>query len=178
VSVRLVDGDNLNAAQGVLQMKSPAVLLGYHKGDLRNPPLKNPFTADGYYITGDVFTRDTNGFYTFVGRVDDMFVSGGENIYPGEVEKLLESHPAVRQAVVVPVDDEIKGQKPAAFVLGRAGAEVSAETLKAYALANGPAYQHPRWIWFVDALPLASTNKIDRAALMVEARNRISRGGI
>ncbi len=176
VSVRLADGDNLDASQGVLQMKSPAVLLGYHKGSLRNPPLKNPFTPDGYYITGDVFTRDENGFYTFVGRVDDMFVSGGENIYPGEVEKLLETHPAVRQAVVVPVEDDIKGQKPAAFVLKRAGAEVSEQALKAHALANGPAYQHPRWIWFVDALPLATTNKIDRTALIAEAKQRVSRG--
>ena len=177
VSLRLVDGDKLDAEQGVLQMKSPAVMLGYHKGGLRQPPLQRPFTADGYYITGDVFRRDENGFHFFVGRVDDMFVSGGENIYPGEVEKLLESHPAVRQAAVVPVEDEIKGQKPAAFVIRRPGAEVSAEAIKAHALANGPAYQHPRWIWFVDALPLATTNKIDRGALIAQAKQRVAEGG-
>ena len=55
-------------------------------------------TSDGYYITGDVFRRDEHGFHFFVGRTDDMFVSGGENIYPGEVEKMLETHPAIRQA--------------------------------------------------------------------------------
>ncbi len=178
VSVRLADGDELDAAHGVLQMKSPAVMLGYHKGDVRQPPLKRAFTADGYYITGDVFRRDENGFYFFVGRVDDMFVSGGENIYPGEVEKLIETHPAVRQAAVVPVEDEIKGQKPAAFVIKRPGAEVSAEELKAHALANGPAYQHPRWIWFVDALPLATTNKIDRGALIALAKERVANSRI
>ena len=177
VSLRLVDGDKLDAEQGVLQMKSPAVMLGYHKGELRQPPLQRPFTADGYYITGDVFRRDENGFHFFVGRVDDMFVSGGENIYPGEVEKLLETHPAVRQAAVVPVEDEIKGHKPAAFVIRRPGAEVSAEAIKAHALANGPAYQHPRWIWFVDALPLATTNKIDRGALIAQAKQRVAEGG-
>ena len=80
-------------------MRSPAVMTGYHKAATRIPPLKNPFTADGYCSTGDVFRRDENGFHFFVGRSDDMFVSGGENIYPGEVEKLLETHPAVQQAL-------------------------------------------------------------------------------
>ena len=63
-----------------------------------------------------------NGFYYFVGRADDMFVCGGENIYPGEVEKMLEQHPEVHQACVVPVDDELKAHKPVAFVVPRAGA--------------------------------------------------------
>jgi len=173
VALRLGDADRPGAAQGVLQMRSPALMLGYHKGAMRNPPLHPPFTDDGYYITGDVFRRDQDGFYFFVGRSDDMFVSGGENIYPGEVEKLLESHPAVQQAAVVPVADAIKGQKPAAFVIRRSDSAVSEDTLKAHALANAPAYQHPRWIWFVDALPLASTNKIDRAALIAEAAWRV-----
>jgi acyl-coenzyme A synthetase/AMP-(fatty) acid ligase len=166
-------GNEKAAAQGVLEMKSPALLLGYHKADQRVPPLKRPFTEDGYYITGDVFRRDENGFHFFVGRSDDMFVSGGENIYPGEVEKLLETHPAVQQAAVVPVEDDIKGQKPAAFVVRRVGASVSAEELKQHTLANGPAYQHPRWIWFVDALPLATTNKIDRNVLTAEAAKKV-----
>ena len=76
-----------------------------------------PFTPDGFYITGDVFRRDADGFYYFVGRTDDMFVSGGENIYPADVERMLERHPGVAQAAVVPVEDEIKGQKPVAFVV-------------------------------------------------------------
>jgi len=176
VALRLGDADHAGPNQGVLQMRSPAVMLGYHKGALRNPPLKPPFTDDGYYITGDVFRRDANGFYFFVGRSDDMFVSGGENIYPGEVEKLLETHPAVAQAAVVPVADTIKGQKPAAFVIRRRGHAVSEDELKAHALANAPAFQHPRWIWFVEALPLASTNKIDRAALIIEATRRVGAG--
>ena len=77
--------------------------------------------ADGFYITGDVFRRDADGFHYFVGRTDDMFVSGGENIYPADVERMLERHPDVAQAAVVPVDDEIKGQKPVAFVIRKAG---------------------------------------------------------
>ena len=178
VALRLDDGTGHDAVQGVLQLKSPALMLGYHKGNLRDPPLKRPFTADGFYITGDVFRRDQDGFYFFVGRSDDMFVCSGENIYPGEVETLLETHASVQQAVVVPVADDIKGQKPAAFVIRRAGSHVTADELKAHALAHAPAFQHPRWIWFVDALPLASTNKIDRAALIEDAGQRVRGGAV
>ena len=171
VMLRLVDGDNRNAEQGVLEMKCPALMLGYHS----RPDVRPPFTADGFYITGDVFRRDANGFHTFVGRTDDMFVSGGENIYPAEVERLLERHSDIAQAAVVPIEDEIKGQKPVAFVVPKPGRAPSEDDVKRFALANAPAYAHPRFVWFVDELPLASTNKVDRAALHRIAQERIAR---
>jgi acyl-CoA synthetase (AMP-forming)/AMP-acid ligase II len=152
--------------EGVLEMRCPAVMNGYHKlPDVTRKAL----TPDGYYITGDVFRRDADGFFYFVGRADDMFVCGGENIYPGEVETMLERHPAVLQACVVPMPDELKAHKPVAFVVPRAGATVSEDAIKQFALANAPAYQHPRRVWFVDELPLASTNKIDRKRLAEQA---------
>jgi long-chain acyl-CoA synthetase len=160
VAVRLVDGGNRAATQGELEMKCPAMMLGYHK----RPDLPTPITADGFYRTGDVFRRDADGFHYFLGRTDDMFVSGGENIYPGDVERMLERHPAVAQASVVPIDDDIKGTKPVAFIIAKGA--VDADEIKRFALANAPAYQHPRFVWFVDRLPLSTTNKIDRAALM------------
>jgi acyl-CoA synthetase (AMP-forming)/AMP-acid ligase II len=151
----------------VLQLRSPGLMSGYHN----RPDLPPPFTPDGYYMTGDIFSRDADGFHYFVGRSDDMFVSGGENIYPGEVERMLESHPDVIQASVVPVDDPIKGQKPVAFVRLAPGSTIDASELKDFALRTGPAYQHPRSIWFLDDFPLTSTNKVDRAALMQRARD-------
>jgi acyl-CoA synthetase (AMP-forming)/AMP-acid ligase II len=171
VQLRLVDGDNRNAAQGVLEMKCPALMSGYHN----RPDVPPPFTEDGFYITGDVFRRDGNGFHYFVGRADDMFVSGGENIYPAEVERMLERHPDVAQAVVVPIDDEIKGQKPVAFVIAKEGRTPGEEAIKRFALDNAPAYQHPRFVWFVEEFPLASTNKVDRAALRQMAAARLAR---
>jgi acyl-CoA synthetase (AMP-forming)/AMP-acid ligase II len=171
VQVRLVDGESRDAVEGVLEMKSPAVMNGYHN----RPDLPSPITSDGFYRTGDVFRRDENGFFTFVGRTDDMFVSGGENIFPGDVERMLERHPDVAQAAVVPVDDDIKGQKPVAFVIPRTGSRPDAEAIKRFALANAPAYQHPRFVWFVDKLPLASTNKIDRGALHRDAEARLGK---
>jgi acyl-CoA synthetase (AMP-forming)/AMP-acid ligase II len=161
VDLRLADGENRNAGQGVLEMKCPAMMNGYHN----RPDLRLPITADGFYVTGDVFRRDADGFYTFVGRTDDMFVSGGENIYPADVERMLERHPGIAQACVVPIDDDIKGQKPVAFVIRKADHALDEDEVKRFALANAPAYQHPRFVWFVDELPLASTNKVDRPAL-------------
>jgi long-chain acyl-CoA synthetase len=170
VSLRLVDGDNRDAAQGVLEMKCPALMLGYHN----RPDVAPPLTPDGFYVTGDVFRRDADGFHYFVGRTDDMFVSGGENIYPADVERMLERHPDIAQAAVVPIDDDIKGQKPVAFVIKKPGRALDGEAVKRFALANAPAYQHPRFVWFVDELPLASTNKLDRAALQAMAEERIA----
>ena len=171
VALRLVDGDHRNAEEGVLEMKSPAVMLGYHN----RPELPVPITADGYYVTGDVFRRDAQGFHYFIGRTDDMFVSGGENIYPADVERMLERHPDIAQASVVPVDDEIKGQKPVAFVVLKGGRRLAEDDVKRFALANAPAYQHPRFVWFIDELPLASTNKIDRGALRRLAAERVTK---
>src|SRR5438105_7960722 len=169
VKLRLVNGEDRTADRGVLEMKCPAVMLGYHN----RPDLPAPITSDGFYVTGDVFRRDADGFYYFVGRTDDMFVSGGENIYPTDVERMLERHPDIAHAAVVPIDDEIKGQKPVAFIVAEPGRNPSEAEVKRFALANAPAYQHPRFVWVVDALPLASTNKIDRAALRRMAQERV-----
>jgi len=169
VRLRLVDGANRDADQGVLEMKCPAVMLGYHN----RPEVPSPLTADGYYVTGDVFRRDPQGFHYFVGRTDDMFVSGGENIYPTDIERMLERHPDIAQACVVPVEDAIKGQKPVAFVVPKPGRAPSDDDIKRFALKNAPAYQHPRFVWFLGELPLASTNKVDRHALHALAEERL-----
>jgi acyl-CoA synthetase (AMP-forming)/AMP-acid ligase II len=170
VEVRLA-GDEA-PDRGVLQMKSPALMLGYHN----RPDVPSPITEDGFYETGDVFLRDENGFFHFIGRTDDMFVCGGENIFPREVEIVLETHPDVAQACVVPVEDDIKGQKPVAFVVTKPGSAAQEDSLKHYVLANAPAYQHPRRIWFVDEMPLATTNKVDRNMLKIWAESRTTEG--
>jgi acyl-CoA synthetase (AMP-forming)/AMP-acid ligase II len=112
--------------------------------------------------------RDRDGFYYFLGRSDDMFVCSGENIYPGEIEKLLERHPRVAQAVVVPAPDDVRGQIPVAFLVPR-GERATTEEIREFALAEGPAYAYPRIVEWRDALPVSGTHKIDRAALTLEA---------
>lgn len=162
VSLRLMREGVEVDDEGVLEIKSRAVMMGY----LNRPDLAaRTMTSDGFYVTGDIFRRDANGFYFFVGRADDMFVCGGENVFPGDVEAMLARHPAVAEVCVLPMPDEIKGHKPVAFVVAHVGAEVTEDDIKLFALANGPAYQHPRRVYLVPEMPLAGTNKIDRKAL-------------
>jgi len=167
VELRLVDGEGREVDEGVLWQRTPALMRGY----LNLPDkTREVLTADGWYLSGDVFRRDAQGAYFFVGRTDDMFVCGGENIFPAEVERLLEQHPQIAQACVVPVPDEIKGEKPFAFVVRKAGSRLTEAEIKRYALDNAPAYQHPRQVCLLDELPLAGPNKIDRKTLGTRAR--------
>ena len=89
--------------EGVLYMRGPMLMNGYHN----LPDRTAEAVRDGWYRSGDIMRRDENGFHWFVGRADDMFVVGGENVWPGEVERILERMPGVHQALVVPVPDEI-----------------------------------------------------------------------
>ena len=166
VELRLSAGGDLDAEEGELQMRCPANMPGY-----LNLPEKTAqaVTADGFYCTGDVMRRDRQGFYYFVGRVDDMFTVNGENVWPSEVETVLEAHPDIAHACLVPVPDPVRGNMPVAFVAARPGARLDADAVKAHALASAPAYMHPRRVHFLDELPLASTNKVDRAALASQA---------
>jgi acyl-CoA synthetase (AMP-forming)/AMP-acid ligase II len=162
VDLKLIDGNGEEANEGVLWHRTPATMTGY-----LNLPDKSAevLTPDGWYISGDVFRRDAGGCYYFIGRSDDMFVCGGENVYPGDVESVLVSHPEIEQSCVVPVPDEVKGEKPVAFVVCRSGSQLSEDAVKQHALANAPAYQHPRMVVFLDQLPLAGPGKIDRKGL-------------
>jgi long-chain acyl-CoA synthetase len=168
IGCKLVDGTS--ADDGILALRTLAQTPGY----LNLPAATASRMSDGWYLTGDVMRRDADGFYFFVGRADDMFNCGGENIYPGEIEKMLERHPDIAQAIVVPAPDDIKGQIPIAFIVPRPGSAPTAAQIKEYALENGPAYAHPRFVEFMDRLPVAGTEKIDRAALTAEAA-RIAR---
>jgi acyl-CoA synthetase (AMP-forming)/AMP-acid ligase II len=168
VELRIVDAAGKSVGgpgEGILQMRTPALMSGY----LNLPEQTERALREGWYHTNDIVRRDADGFYYFVGRADDMFVSSGENIYPGEIEKMIEGHAGVHQAVVVPVPDPIKQALPFAFVVREPGREVAEADVKQWALQRGPAYMHPRWVEFLDAMPLAGTNKIDRPALRQRA---------
>ncbi|MFT4510250.1 class I adenylate-forming enzyme family protein [Caballeronia sp. 15711] len=162
--VRLAGG--AAADSGILSVRNPVVMTGY----LGLPKKTAEVLDDGWYTTGDVMRRDKDGFFFFVGRADDMFVCSGENIYPGEVEKMLERHPLVREACVLPLPDDERGQVPVAFIVKRPDATLSFNDIKVHALEHGPAYQYPRRVAFLPQLPWAGTNKIDRAALLALAR--------
>ena len=159
VEVKLVDETGQEqSGSGELWVRSPAVLTGYNN----RPELNRERLADGWLHTNDLFRRDENGFFYFMGRTDDQFTCGGENIQPKEVELLLVQHPGVIDAVVIPIDHDMKGLAPAVLVTLRPDARVAEEEIKRFCLENGPAYAHPRRVFAVDALPVGGTGKVDR----------------
>ncbi len=163
VKVRLKGGRD---DEGVLIVKSPAAMNRYI-----NLPEKTAekMTAEGWIDTGDIMRRDEQGFYYFVGRNDDMFVCNGENIYPGQVERLLERDPRVAEACVVARSDETRGHIPVAFIVKSLGSNLNPDIVKQIALSGAPPYMHPRLVIFLDEMPLAGTNKIDRKLLQDKA---------
>jgi len=147
----------------VLHVRSPYMMAKYNSQD-------KAFTPDGYFITNDLFRVDSQGFYYFIGRADDMFVCGGQNIYPRYLESILETHADVLQAAVIGMPDLIKGVKPYAFVTLQNGCQIVSGQLETYMKSRLPANQCPRKIWIVDVLPMTGTNKIDKSDLEQQAQ--------
>lgn len=160
--IKLVRDGVEDPRYGELWVRNPGVTTGYHN----LPEVNADRIRDGWLATGDLFLRDDDGFYHFRGRTDDMFNSGGENIYPKEVEDLLLSHPDVLDAAVVPMPHAVKGAVPVAMVKPASGAALTAEALKSYTLEKGPAYAHPRRIVLVDEMPLTGVGKVDRVEIL------------
>ncbi|MDP6429083.1 MAG: class I adenylate-forming enzyme family protein [Rhodospirillales bacterium] len=156
---RFEGGPNEN--EGELVLRNPGVALGFYN----YPKETARCFKDGWNYSGDIMRQDEDGWFYFVGRVDDMFVCGGENIFPGEVESMLEKSADVSQAVVLPFSHDTKGEVPYAFVVPERGAALAEEDVKSFALENGPAYAHPRRVFILSEIPLTGTNKTDREAL-------------
>ena len=146
----LLDG----AASGELVVRGPNVFAGY----LRRPEETAAAFADGWLLTGDFAERRADGSYAIKGRVKDMYVSGGENVYPAEVESVLLEHEAVADAAVVGVPDERWGEAGVAFVV--AAGEVTAGELVAWCRERLAHYKVPREARFVEVLPRSAMNKV------------------
>ena len=124
---------------------------------------------DGYMASGDMGYLDSAGRLFVVGRDDEMIVSGGENVYPIEVEKTLAAHPDVAEASVIGVDDEQYGQRLAAFVVLEQGASTTPDALKQHVRDNLANYKVPREVSILDELPRSNTGKILRNELKARA---------
>jgi acyl-CoA synthetase (AMP-forming)/AMP-acid ligase II len=153
------DGAEVTAGQtGRIFVRSSTLFDGYTAG--AGKTLKNGFMA-----SGDIGFLDSAGRLFVVGRDDEMIVSGGENVYPIEVEKVLSRHPDVAEAAVIGVDDEQYGQRLAAFVVLHDQAGANPETLRAHVRDNLANYKVPREILLLDELPRGGTGKIARRDL-------------
>ena len=164
--IRILDdaGTELAAGQtGRIFVHSPTLFDGYTSGAGKT-------FHDGFMASGDIGFLDGVGRLFVVGRDDEMIVSGGENVYPIEVEKVLASHPDVEEAAVLGVDDEQYGQRLVAFVVLRDRASATPETLRAHVRDNLANYKVPREIVLLDELPRGGTGKIARRDLQAILR--------
>ena len=127
--------------------------------------------ADGFLHTGDLGTIDADGYLRIVGRIKDMFIVGGFNAYPAEIENLLLGHPAVAQAAVIGVPDDRLGEVGMAFVVPAPGADVDADAVIEWARTAMANYKVPRAVEIVDALPVNATGKV----MKDELRARVQR---
>lgn len=165
LEMRLEREDGTEAAPGEpgeLMLRGPQVFSGY----LRNPAkTAEAFTPDGWLRTGDLAARDDDGAYRICGRRKEMFISGGENVFPGEVEAALADCPGVAEVVVVGVRDERWGEVGRAFVVPRAETRVSDAEVIAHARARLAGYKVPKSIVFLPEIPRLGSGKPDRRAL-------------
>lgn len=158
IELREMDGE---AAEGIGEMfiRGPHVSTGYWN----NPEAtREAYGEDGFFRTGDLARRDAEGFFSIAGRRKEMFISGGVNVYPAEIERELVAHPAVSDAAVVAVQDATWGEVGVAFVVGN----VSPEELSDYLAARIAKYKVPRRFIFLDTLPRTAYGKVVKADLL------------
>ncbi|WP_114953493.1 class I adenylate-forming enzyme family protein [Sphingosinicella terrae] len=173
-NVRIVDREGRDVADGEvgdLLFAGPGVTPGYWRNE---EATRAAFTEDGWLRSGDLARRDADGFYYVVGRRKEMFISGGENIYPVEVENVLCAHPGVVDAAVIGEADPKWGEVGCAFVQLGAGARADAALLAAFCRERLAGYKVPRRFVFVDDFPRTSAGKIQKHRLREVPENILS----
>ena len=163
VECRIVDDDDAplpTGGDGEIQVRGPCVMKGYYR---RPDETAAVIDAQGWFRTGDVGRLDEDGFLFITGRKKEMIIVGGENVFPGEIEAILTSHPAVAEAAVIGVAHGTRGEVPVAFVTLIDDAEIETpdeQGLRAFARRHLAGYKVPREIRIADDLPRGPTGKI------------------
>jgi len=152
---------SLRPETGELLVRGPNVFRGYW----RDPAATARALPDGWLATGDVAVRDQDGFYWIRGRLSDMYISGGENVYPAEVEQVLAGHPAIAEAAVIGVPDQRWGETGMAFVVLRDGCAANPDALTAYCRERLARFKVPAHLRFPAELPKLTSGKVDKVTL-------------
>jgi acyl-CoA synthetase (AMP-forming)/AMP-acid ligase II len=166
VVIRGPEGSELPAGTaGEICVRGPNVMAGY----LDDPgATAEAIDADGWLRTGDVGFLDADGYLHITDRLKDMFIVGGFNAYPAEIERLITQHPAVSQAAVIGVPDERLGEVGRAYVIPRRGADIAPDELVAWCREHMANYKVPRTVVVTDDLPRNAAGKISKLHLRVE----------
>ena len=160
VEVKIIDGDGKTipvGENGELLTRGYSVMKGYWNDPERTAEL---IDADGWMHTGDLATIDAQGYCNIVGRVKDMLIRGGENVYPREIEEFLFTHPKVQQVQVFGVPDPKYGEEVATWIILRETA--SEEEIREFCRGQIAHYKIPRYVRFVDELPMTVTGKAQK----------------
>jgi fatty-acyl-CoA synthase len=161
------------AGSGELLVRGPNVFAGYWG----NQEATAHALRDGWLLTGDVAERDEDGFYWIRGRIKEMYISGGENVYPAEVAEVISGHPSVLQAAVVGVPHPRWGETGYAFVVVKDRSPLTAEDLDAYCRSRLATFKVPGHYSFVSELPYLSSGKLDMRGLGEMAQDEVRRHG-
>jgi long-chain acyl-CoA synthetase len=156
---RLVDDEDNDVGEGEpgeVVMRGPFVMKGYWNRD----DATRDVMRGGWFHTGDIATRDDEGYYFIVDRKKDLIIRGGYNVYPREIEEVFYEHPAVREVAVLGVPHDDLGEEVGAAVALKDGESATPEELRDYIKQRVAAYKYPRRIWIVDELPKGPTGKI------------------
>lgn len=163
--LRIVDPERNEVPAGTvgeLAVRGPSVMKGY----LNNPrATRDVLDADGWYYTSDLGHVDEEGYIYLAGRSSEMYKSGGENVFPREIEEVLEDHPAVLFAAVLGVQDELYGEVGHSFVMLKPGQEVDEESLRAHCKAHLANFKVPKRFSIQENLPLLPNGKVNKVAL-------------
>ncbi len=164
VQIRIVDEQGMDVqpgSPGEFLLKGPMVTPGYW----RNPEATAKAIVGGWFHTGDMVRVDDEQYIYVVDRIKNMFISGGENVYPAEVERVLLTHPDVAEAAIIGVADDKWGEVGQAFVVPRPGYSPSSGDLEQYCRERLAKFKVPKYFKLVEALPKNDTGKINRVAL-------------
>ena len=160
VGVRIVDpqGRDLSTGEdGEILVRGPNLRKGnYRKAE----ETRRVIDENGWFHTGDIGHLDADGFLSITGRAKEMLIIGGENVFPREIEAVLEAHEAVLQAAVIGVPSELRGEAPIAFVIPKKDMQTTEEALRAFARQRLAGFKTPRRIIIRDDLPTGPTGKI------------------
>jgi fatty-acyl-CoA synthase len=163
LEVKVVDADSgevvAPGVSGELCTRGYSVMHGYWGDEVKT---KEAIDAEGWMHTGDLATMDAEGYVNIVGRIKDMVIRGGENIYPREIEEFLYRMPQVQDVQVVGVPDQKYGEELCAWVIVKPGQTLDEETVRAFCKGQIAHYKVPRYIRFVDAFPMTVTGKIQK----------------
>jgi len=162
IEVKIVDADGCivpRGTSGELMTRGYSVMLGYWGDEEKSREAIDPA---GWMRTGDLAALDDEGYCNIVGRIKDMVIRGGENIYPREIEEFLYRHPRIQDVQVIGVPDPHYGEELCAWIRLRDGEAASAEEIRAFCREQIAHYKIPRYIKFVDGFPMTVTGKIQK----------------